>query len=119
MSKSLFMLALLVCACGSDSSGTPSKTSGSGDGGACPDVTGTWAVTKHCDASLVGMNAVVTQSACKLSFQPPFDGFTGTVAADGTVTLSGPQTCSGSVSQSSISLSCTPGTCAVALARSK
>jgi hypothetical protein len=76
-------------------------------------------VTKHCDASLVGASAVVTESNCKLTFASPFDGFTGSVAADGTVTLSGPQSCTGKSSQSSIDFACTPGTCAVTLTRTK
>ncbi|HVW27510.1 MAG TPA: hypothetical protein VHC69_19230 [Polyangiaceae bacterium] len=118
MSKSLFALAVLACACGSDSSGAPSKSAGA-NGDSCPDVAGTWAVTKHCDASLVGASAVVSESNCALSFQPPFNGFTGSVGADGSITLSGPQSCSGTVSQDSISLSCTPSPCDVALSRSK
>lgn len=120
MAKLSFVLALLACACGSDSSGTPSNSAGGGgNDAACPDITGTWAVTKHCDASLVGASAVVTQHDCKLSFAAPFDGFTGSVGADGTIVLSGPQSCTGKPATDSIALSCTPGTCDVTLTRSK
>lgn len=83
----------------------------------CPDVTGTWTVTKHCDASLVGASAVVSQHGCALSFAAPFDAFSGSVAADDTVTLNGPQSCTGKAATASISLSCTPGTCDVTLTR--
>lgn len=106
---SLFACALAVVACSSDSD--------SSSGAACPQVYGTWKVTKHCDASLVGMDSVVTQSGCSLTFGVPFSGFTGTVAADGKVTISGPQSCTGTASQGAMALSCTPGTCEVALSR--
>lgn len=119
MGKLSFVLAFLVCACGSDSSGTPSNSTGGSGNAACPDITGTWAVTKHCDASLVGSSAVVSQHDCKLSFAAPFDGFTGSVGTDATVTLSGPQSCTGKAASDSISLACTPGTCDVTLTRSK
>jgi len=119
MGKLSFLLALLACACGSDSSGTPSNSTGGNGNAACPDITGTWAVTKHCDASLVGASAVVSQHDCTLSFAAPFNGFNGNVGTDGTVTLSGPQSCTGKVAASSIDLACTPGTCEVTLSRSK
>jgi hypothetical protein len=59
----------------------------------------------------------VTQTDCTLSFAAPFDGFTGTVTSDGMLSLSGPQSCTGTVTASSISMVCTPGTCDVKLAR--
>ncbi len=101
---------LLLCACASSSSSTS-------DGATCPDLSGSWSVTKHCDASLVGMSAHVTQAACSLAFAPPFDAFTGRVTPDSKVTLSGPQSCNGTAAAASISLTCTPGTCAVTLTR--
>lgn len=108
MTRVPFLAVLLACSCGSDPSGT---------NGTCPDISGTWTVTQHCDATLVGASAVVTQTNCSLSFASPFNGFTGSVGADGTITLSGPQSCTGNRSGNSISLSCTPGTCAVTLTR--
>jgi len=106
-----FLFSCVLCACSSGSGDSP------GDGGpACPNVTGTWTVAAHCDASLVGQHATVMQNNCTLSFAPPFDGFTGTVTADGKITLSGPQSCTGTVA-AAISLSCTPGTCTVSLTR--
>jgi len=82
-----FLVALLLlCAC---SSSSPSSGSLSPDGGsaACPDVAGTWNITAHCDASLIGQSVAVTQTDCTLSFAAPFDGFTGTVTNDGMLSL--------------------------------
>lgn len=110
------LLLFLVGACGGSSS-PPGATSPDGSSAACPDVSGTWTVTAHCDASLVGQKAVVTETGCSLSFAAPFNGFMGTVTMDGKVTLSGPQSCTGTVSASSISMICTPGTCDVTLTR--
>ena len=100
---------LFLVACSSDSSGGSS----SGATGACPNVAGSWKVTKHCDSSLVGQPATVTQKDCALSFAPPFDGFTGSIDKDGKVTLGGPQQCTGTGSANGFVLTCTPGTCAV------
>jgi hypothetical protein len=63
----------------------------------------------------------VTQSSCSLSFAAPFTGYSGTVASDGSLNVTGPtatgtQNCTGSATTSSIDLSC-PGPCAVTLAR--
>jgi hypothetical protein len=80
-------------------------------------VAGTWKITAHCDPALVGLDATVMQTGCAISFAAPFDGFTGTLTSDGKVSLSGPQSCSGTVTASAISMSCTPGTCPVTLAR--
>jgi hypothetical protein len=107
------LLLLLVAACSSSSS----PPAASGEGGACPNVAGTWKITAHCDPSLIGQNAGVAQSGCSLTFQAPFNGFTGTVTSDDKITVSGPQSCSGSATASAISMSCTPGTCAVTLSR--
>ena len=108
---------LLVLGC---SSGSPTASPASGDSGAsgaCPDTAGAWMITAHCDPSLIGQSVTVTQTDCSLSFAAPFDGFTGTVGPDGKVVLSGPQSCTGTASASSISMTCTPGTCPVKLAR--
>ena len=111
----VFAAALLLCACSpnSASSGAPSPDGGSAG---CPSVVGTWKITAHCDASLIGQSVVVTQTDCTLSFAEPFNGFAGTVTSDGKVSLSGPQSCTGTVTASSISMTCTPGTCDVTLA---
>jgi hypothetical protein len=111
------LIPLFISACGSSSSG-PSDSSAAGDTStACPNVAGTWNIAEHCDLTLVGKTAVVMENDCSLTFAAPFDGFTGTVASDGKLTLSGPQTCSGTASSSVIDLRCTPGTCSVKLTK--
>ena len=114
MPRILFLAALpVLLACSSSSS-----SAGGGDSGAtCPNVAGKWNITAHCDSSLIGQSVVVTQNDCSLSFAMPFNGFTGTLTSDGKVTLSGPQSCTGTATASAISMSCTPGTCTVTLAR--
>jgi hypothetical protein len=114
MHPTLFLVALLcLLACSS----SLSSSSGGDSGSMCPNVAGTWNITEHCDPSLVGQRVVVTQTGCSLSFAAPFNGFTGTLASDGKIIVSGPQSCTGAATASSISMSCTPGTCKVALAR--
>lgn len=102
---------------GSAGAGGGSAGAGGGASGACPDVSGAWKITAHCDPSLIGKPLTVTQNACALSFAPPFDGFAGTVGADGKLTLTGPQSCTGTASTSTISMTCTPGTCLVTVVR--
>ena len=122
MIRGLFAVALVLSACGSSSSDGATAAGGSGAGGAttggsCPDVSGIWKVTAHCDSSLIGMSLMVTETNCALSFAPPFDSFMGSVTAASKVTLSGPQSCTGDASSSAISMTCSPGTCLVKLAR--
>ena len=83
----------------------------------CPDVSGTWTVSKHCEASLVGEALSVTQRDCALTFAAPFDSFMGSVTSTGQITLSGPQSCTGSASSTAVNMICSPGTCEVVLAR--
>jgi hypothetical protein len=111
-------LGLAIAACSSsDSNSAGSSTSSSSGSGACPNLAATWKVTAHCDPSLIGQNAVVTQTGCNLTFAAPFNGFTGTVTADDKLTVTGPQQCTGTATASAIQMSCTPGTCTVTLAR--
>ena len=109
--RSFVIGCLLFIGCSSSS--TDDKPSN----GNCPSAAGSWTVTKHCEASLVGMTATVAQESCALSFAAPFNGFTGEVSADGGVTLNGPQSCTGALSNDAIELTCTPGTCLVTLSR--
>jgi len=131
MMRSLFVMGLigaagLVCgACGSSSdpssgssAGESGTSGGSGSGSAsCPDVSGSWQVTAHCDATVIGMTLQVTQRDCSLAFAEPFDAFSGSLTSDGKISLSGPQTCTGTASEISVSMSCTPAPCPVKLAR--
>jgi len=114
----------LVCnACG-DSSDSSNTGGGAGSGnvggassGSCPDVSGSWTLTDHCESSFIGMSLMVTQRDCALSFASPFDAFSGTVTTDGKITLSGPQDCTGTATTTSVSMNCTPDPCPVKLSR--
>lgn len=55
----------------------------------CPDRAGSWTVVAHCESEFVGQTTLVTQSSCGLSMGPPFSGLSGSVGADGTVTIQG------------------------------
>jgi hypothetical protein len=104
---------LFACSSGSSNSGSPS--------GACPDLAATWTITSHCVSSFVGQTVAVTQNSCSLAFASPFDGYSGTVASDSSLHVTGPtatgtQDCTGTATTSSIDLSC-PGPCQVTLMR--
>jgi hypothetical protein len=116
--RALLASFAFLAACSSSSSSGSSPPAGDGGGsGACPDVSGTWKVTAHCDSSLIGQTAPVTQNGCSLTFGGLFNGFTATVTTDNKISVSGPQTCSGTVAGNSIAMTCTPGTCSVTLSR--
>lgn len=119
MLRALLLLALAgaACsACGSDSSGSEANVR-SADGDSCPDVSGRWTITEHCEAAFIGQTLQVTQTDCALSIAAPFDGFSGSVTRDEEITLSGPQSCTGTATADAIVMNCTPGTCEVMLAR--
>ena len=117
------VMALVSAACGGSSdSPNPGGNAGSGnaggaDNGSCPDLSGEWTLTEHCESSFVGMTLKVTENACVLSFAAPFDAFSGSVTAAGKITLSGPQSCTGTATATSVSMNCTPDPCPVKLAR--
>lgn len=123
MLRSSIAICILCAACGSSSD--PSTAGGAGSpgsagsvgNGSCPDLSGAWDVSAHCDPSLIGKTLQVTETACMLSMAAPFDAFSGSVTADGTISLSGPQNCTGTATSSAVSMNCTPGTCAVKLSR--
>ena len=125
MIRSLFVIgamALGFSACGGSSdSANPEGNAGANAGGAgnasCPDVSGKWTLTEHCDLSFIGMTLNVTENACVLSFASPFDAFSGSVSKEGKITLSGPQNCTGTATATSVSMNCTPDPCPVKLAR--
>lgn len=105
-----------VCsACGSSSD--DSSNAGGTSNGSCPNVSGEWTLTDHCESAYIGMTLNVTQNACALSFAAPFDAFSGSVTSSGKITLSGPQSCTGTATSTSVSMSCTPDPCPVKLAR--
>lgn len=81
-----------------------------GTGGSCPDISGTWTITNHCESEMIGSLATVTQTGCSIAVSEW--NFTGTVSSTGAITMNGspsgdPMTCTGTVSTSTISMSCT------------
>ena len=129
MARRLIVAVVLLSACSSTSgtssgtgassgtSGGSSGSSGSSGSAACPNVAGAWKITAHCDASLVGQALTISQTDCALAFSAPFNGFTSTLTTDGKISVSGPQTCTGTASATAVSMTCTPGTCLVTLGR--
>ena len=68
------------------------------DGPQCPDVSGLWKVTQHCQPSAVGSQLAVQQSGC--NFSTSGGEFNGSVASSGEVSVTGslagfPIQCSG------------------------
>jgi hypothetical protein len=58
----LFQGTLLLAGCGYGGE------NGNGDGnGNCPDMTGTWVVIDHCEPSVIGTTAAVTQDGCDIT----------------------------------------------------
>ncbi len=117
MTKVLLVLLMLgATACGSDGS------SGAANGGtsgsqSCPDLSGAWKIAKHCDTSLVGTTLTVMEKDCALTMAAPFDSFMGNVTSAGAITLSGPQSCTGTATETTVNMSCTPAPCEVVLGR--
>jgi hypothetical protein len=97
---------------------------GSSDGG-CPDLAGTWTITAHCRAELIGQRATIRPSGCSFTMDSPIatQTVTGTVSADGAITLdvqdssAPPVQCTGNVVSYTMTLVCVNGTCAQTLTR--
>ncbi len=100
---------LAGCGGGSD---TEEGTGGSaGTGSSCPDAVGTWEITGHCQTTLIGQNAVITQTGCDVTVSSPVAGqtVTGSVNRDGTLALEvqpDDMTCSGTIASDSMTLDC-------------
>jgi hypothetical protein len=108
MIRTLFFVGLITTLCGACSSDASDNDGGAGSGNTgCPDLSGSWNIANHCHDDLIGMTLEVTQNACKLSFAEPFTGFSGSVTADGKITVSGQQSCSGNATESGILMLCT------------
>ncbi len=97
---------------------TGAGTGGGSSGGNCPDLSGTWTITTHCESEFINVSSEVTQTGC--SFTDSAAGFTctGTVSADGSVSQTcdaeGGVQCAGQVSGSTLTLLCS-GDCVVVL----
>ena len=105
-----------LSACGRDS--RPART------GDCPDISGNWRITDHCETTSVGTSVAVTQTGC--SFTSSWGGTapgSGTVDATGRVNMTvdigegTTLTCGGSTTSGNFTVDCTPGGCHVVLAR--
>lgn len=116
------LLSVVVAGCNdSGRRGSGGGGSDGGGGGECTDVTGTWTIAEHCNAGFVGMSSTASQSGCTFTLGAPFSGFAGTTGGDGSVSLTGniegeAITCTGTVSSSSMDLTCN-GDCTVRLTR--
>jgi len=111
---------------GSTSSGGATGMGGSNSSdGACPDLSGTWTITVHCVATLVGQQATIHQSGCSFTLDSPIATQTvsGTVSGNGTIALdvqdssASPVQCSGNVVSNTMTLDCSIGTCNQTLTR--
>lgn len=86
----------------------------------CPDLAGTWFFEEHCEPVLVGTEYVIAQTGCDLTVATV--GWTGSVDADGTVTVSGPgigganMTCTGQATDTRLEAACSPA-CDVVIVR--
>lgn len=114
LAGSCVLLGTFVPACGDDDDGKQGDTT-------CPSINGAWKITGHCVASQVGTTVTVHQSGCTVESVDPWTGWAGSVAPDGSLSMSGPggtstMTCTGSMSGTTLSISCTPS-CDVKLAR--
>jgi hypothetical protein len=91
------------------------------DGPACPNVSGQWEITQHCQPSAVGSRLVVEQNGCTVSTSGANAQFDGSVAASGEVSVNGsllglPIQCSGTATPTHVTLNCAGG-CQVTLER--
>jgi hypothetical protein len=102
-------------------------TAGCGSDGneKCTSIVGTWTIDQHCESSSVGQQVSVTQSGCFIFYTSPFDGWKGKISGN-SIGISGPAgsemlSCTGTVTDTSISVSCPPvgsgSTCNVALTK--
>jgi hypothetical protein len=111
--SALFLGTLLLAGCGYGGD------NGNGDGnGNCPDMTGTWVVTAHCEPSVVGTTSTVTQDGCDITADWGGVIFTGTVDGNGNTTitqdpLEGNMVCTGGVTGNTWTVDCTPDGCHV------
>jgi len=101
-------ICLSVTACGSD------------DDEPCPDVSGTWFITQHCQASAVGSTLQVQQNACAVVTNGTATEFSGNVGSNGQVSVQGSTLgvsiqCSGTATSQHVTLNC--GACQVTLER--
>ena len=115
------VVVLLLMSCGDDSGEAHDSGVGTDGASACPVLAGNWTIATHCSAALVGMQVAVMQSGCALTTNGTFAGFSGSVAANGSLTIAGTVSgtsvmCTGSATAQHWTQSCT-GNCEVTLTR--
>ncbi len=107
MTRALVLLgvaALLGAGCGGDGN----------EGGECPDVSGVYVITAHsCQPTTVGSTVTIAQDGCDIPSLEPWPSWSGTVAADGSMTWSGDaggvtMTCDAVLSGTTVTSTCTP-----------
>jgi hypothetical protein len=103
---------------GSGGSGNGSGGSGDGSGGAgeaqCPDLSGTFLITSHCEETFVGDTSESTQTGCEYTSTSGDYTCTGTIGSDGAITQvcpgigadGGDMNCTGSTDGDRIELDC-------------
>jgi len=104
----LFVFALIGCSQDDDD-----DDSADDDSASCPDVSGTWTLTEHCEADLIGSALEIVQVGCDLTEFGTWEGWTGTVEPDGSTQWSGnagttPMTCTGAFVGNTVSVTCDP-----------
>jgi hypothetical protein len=114
-----FALALIAAGCGSDAASPLADASQAST--ACPNLGGTWQVSMHCYAGLIGSPVMIAQDGCSFSTDGSFGTFTGVVQADGSFMMHGTSsgksmTCGGVVTSKNITETCNTD-CVVTLKR--
>jgi hypothetical protein len=99
---------------------TGTGTGGGSSGGDCPDISGTWVITEHCESSFIDMTTQATQTGCSYTVVADAYTCTGTIDAAGVVDqncdVEGGMHCAGGVDGSTLTLLCDGG-CSVELER--
>jgi hypothetical protein len=90
----------------------------------CPDLSGTWIFTENCEPENVGRPYNVVPTGCTYTVTEPWNGWSGTISADGSVTSTGPTAdgtlvCAGEydADDDQIKATCEPGGCRSKLER--
>ncbi len=98
------VVVLLIAGCGGDAEQTSD----------CPDVSGVYLITDHsCQPTTVGSTVTIAQEGCDIPSLEPWPSWSGTVAADGSMTWSGDaggtlMTCAAILVGTTVTSTCTP-----------
>lgn len=81
----------------------------------CPDISGDWEVTSHCNDDFVGAVVAFEQDGCEVESGGSFEGFSGTVSDNGDLNIGGEGggsdviTCEGVATSGQITIECSDG----------